>query len=165
VCIHCKAALATIITAMWPFKKNASVPNKLPIDGPWSVSESKHNAQDLIIRINTGYREYKSLSGYEHQIGIAVPLIKPETTGLPSTTENEQLGEIEDQICESLEKEAMSLLVAVITTSGMREFVFYTRNPRQVEDSVVELRKRIASHQLQLMIQPDKAWGVYGGLG
>lgn len=54
-----------------------------------------------------------------------------------------------------------SLLVAVITTSGMREFVFYTREPEHVKQRFAGLRRSITSHEIQLMIQPDKKWKVY----
>jgi hypothetical protein len=119
----------------------------------------------MIIRTNNGYRAFKSVPGYEHQVGIAVPLRNSEAAGLPGTAEGAVLDEIEDIICSSLEEQAESLLVAVITTGGMREFVFYTRQPHRVEERVTEIRERITSHEIQLMIQPDKYWGIYAQLG
>lgn len=118
----------------------------------------------MIVRANTGYREFGSVSGYAHQVGIAVPLKTSETTGLPSPEEDAQLGEIEEILCGSLEQRAESLFVGVITTGGMREFVFYTRNPRSVQHLFETLRGRITSHELQLMIQPDMTWDVYAQL-
>ena len=150
---------------MWPFKKETLSPDRLPVAGPWSVAEGKHSGQDMFVRRNTGYRQFESVPGYEHQVGIAVPLRKPETTGLPGAVEVALLGEIEDIICNSLEEQAESLLVAVITTSGMQEFVFYTRDPHRVQQRFEELRKRITSHEIQLMIQSDRAWRVYAQLG
>ena len=75
---------------MWLFKKNTS-PDQLPIDGPWSVGEGENDGKVMIVRANTGYREFGSLPGYEHQAGIAVPFRAPEPTGLPSWDENAQL--------------------------------------------------------------------------
>jgi len=118
----------------------------------------------MVVRANAGYREFGSLPGYEHQVGIAVPLRAPESTGLTSPAEDAELGEIEDVICNSLQEHAESLLVAVITTSGMREFVFYTRAPEQLQQRFQQLRDRITTHRIQLMIQPDKTWGVYAQL-
>ena len=43
----------------------------------------------------------------------------------------------------------------------MREFVFYTRAPQQVQRRFQQLRNRITSHEIQLMIQPDKTWEIY----
>lgn len=148
---------------MWPFKKETTNPNRLPIDGPWSIAEGQHNGQVMFVRTNTGYREFGSVLGYAHQVGIAVPLRKAETTGLPCPAEDAQLGEIEDIVCGSLEEQAESLFVAVITTGGMREFVFYTRDPQRVQHRFQMLRGRITSHEMQLMIQPDRTWRVYAG--
>jgi hypothetical protein len=146
---------------MWPFKRKTLSVDRLPIDGPWSVAEGKHNHEMMFVRTNTGYRELKSVPGYEYQVGIAVPLREAEPTGLPGQAEGALLGEIEDILCSSLEEQAESLLVAVITTGGMREFVFYTHEPNHVEQRVAKLREQITSHQIQLMIQPDKTWRIY----
>ena len=150
---------------MSPFKKEMLSPDRLPVAGPWLVAKGMHNGQDMFVRRNTGYPQLKSVPGYEHQVGIAVPLKKPEATGLPSAAELAQLSEIEDIICSSLEEQAESLMVAVITTSGMQEYVFYTRDPHRVQQRFEELCKRITSHEIQLMIQSDKAWRVYDQLG
>jgi hypothetical protein len=146
---------------MWPFKKKSQKPERLPIDGPWSVGQGERNGKILIVRANTGYQKFGSISGYEHQVGIAVPLRAAEPTGLPSPEEDAQLGEIEDRLCAEFEQEAKSLLVAIITTSGMREFVFYTRVPEDVKHRFEQLRGAINNHEIQLMIQADKDWSVY----
>lgn len=150
---------------MWPFNKKTKTPDRLPIDGPWSVGQGQHNGKTLIVRSNTGYKDYGGVAGYEHQVGIAVPLRTPEPTGLPSPQEDAELGVVEDTISASLEQQAESLLVAIITTSGMREFVFYTRAPEQVKQRFEQLRGSITSHEVQLMIQPDKNWSVYAQFG
>jgi len=119
----------------------------------------------MFVRTNTGYREYGSIAGYEHQVGIAVPLKNAASSGLPTSEENTQLGEIEDAICGTLEEQAESLLVAVITTSGMKEFVLYTRDPQGVKLRFEQLRNRIGSHEIQLMIQEDRTWRTYAQFG
>jgi hypothetical protein len=139
-------------------------PDQLPVDGPWLVAKGEHNGRICIIRCNSGYKDYGSLAGYEHQVGIAVPFRAAQPSGLPSPQEELELNPVEDAICASLEETAQSLLVAIITTSGMREFVLYTCAPEQVKQRFVLLRGSITSHQLQLMIQPDKDWAVYAQL-
>jgi hypothetical protein len=149
---------------MWPFRKKTSSSNRLPIDGPWSVGKGQNDGKVMIVRVNTGYRRLGSLPGYEHQAGIAVPFRAPEPTGLPSPAENVQLDDVEDAIHASMQEQAESLLVAIITTGGMREFVLYTRAPEQLQKRFEELRARISSHDLQLMIQLDRNWETYSQL-
>jgi hypothetical protein len=146
---------------VWPFKKRALIAEDLPIDGPWRVAQGKHNGKPMFVRTNMGYRSFRGVIGYEHQVGIAVPLRAPQPNGLPSSEEIGDLDFIEDTICSLLETGRESLFVAVINTSGMREFVLYTRSPEQVKQKFEQLRSGITSHTIQLMIQPDKDWQVY----
>ena len=118
----------------------------------------------MIVRLNTAYRQFASVPGYEYQVGIAVPFRLPEPSGLPSPEENVELDAVENNILDSLEDGAESLLVAVITTSGMREFVFYTRDRKALQRQFEELRQRTITHEIQLMIQPDKTWEIYAQL-
>ena len=117
------------------------------------------------MRTNIGYREFGSVPGYDHQVGIAVPFKEATAAELPSPAEDVLIGEVEETIASSLEGQAESLFVAVITTGRMREFVFYTREPQRVKQRFEELRNRITSHEIQLTIQSDKTWRVYAQLG
>jgi len=149
---------------MWLFKKKADNPHRTPLDGPWSVSEGQHDGREMIVRLNTAYRQFGSVAGYEHQVGIAIPLNNPEATGLPSSAEMAQLDKAEDLICNSLKAQAESLLVGVITTSYMREFVFYTREPHRVQERFDQLRNQVTTHEMQLLIQSDAKWRIYAQL-
>jgi hypothetical protein len=151
---------------IWPFRRKTSGSNDLPVPGHWTVAvgENEQDGSVTIARLNNAYLESGSVPGYEHQVGVAVPFHAPETTGLPSAEENVDLTAIEDVICPTIQAEAQSLLVAIVTTGGMREFVFYTRTPQEVQKQFERLRERITSHEIQLMIQRDKDWGVYAQL-
>lgn len=150
---------------MWPFGKKTLNPDHLPIDGPWSVSDGEYNGKLMIVRFNGGYKQYRRIAGYDHQVGIAIPLRAAEPSGLPSPEEDMQLGEIEDAICASLEEHIESLFVAIITTNGMREFVFYTSSLPGVKRRFEQLRAGITTtHEIQLTLQPDEDWSVYAQL-
>ncbi len=116
------------------------------------------------MRLNRGYQRFGKVVEYTHQIGIATPLLSPQPNGLPGSEENIVLGEEENVIRQALEAEAESLFIAVITTKGMREFVFYTRASESAAARFSDLQSRVPSHELQLMIQPDENWNVYAAL-
>lgn len=141
-------------------------PRQLPIDGPWSVSvaEDQSGGKVMIVRSNTGYRQFPGVSDYEYQAGIAVPFRASEPTGLPSPDEEAELGEIEDTVRQSFQEHAESLLVAIVTADGMREFVLYTRAPEQLRQRFERLRNGFTSHEIQLIIQLDKDWEIYAEL-
>jgi hypothetical protein len=146
---------------VWPFGKRTLKAQYLPIPDGWAVMEGERNGLPVILRCHAGYRAFKGVAGYEYQVGIVVPLCAPEPSGLPSSPEVAELDQMEDAICSALEAERESLFVAVISTGGMREFVFYTRDPEQVKLKFEQLRASIKTHRIQLMIQPDKDWAVF----
>ena len=133
---------------------------QLPIPGPWSLCQGEYEGNVMILRVHSGYRGFVPLPGYDHQAGIAVPFREPAPSGLPSIGESPDLAAIEESISQ-FEENAESLLVAVITTGGMREFVLYTRSPADLERRFELLSTEVTSHEMQLMIQPDENWETY----
>jgi hypothetical protein len=151
--------------SMWPFDgKKVLKRENLPIGEDWRLAEGTHDGNPMFVRTNAAYRPFKGVQGYAHQVGIAVPLVDPEPSGLPSTIENAELSTIEDNLCGLLQTANESIFVAAITTSGMREFVFYTRDPERVKQRFEEARRRIQNHEIHLMIQPDSEWNIYARL-
>lgn len=60
------------------------------------------------------------MPGYEHQVELAVPFRAPEPADLPSPAEDAELDELENATRASMQEQAESLLVAIITTGEMR---------------------------------------------
>ena len=146
---------------MWRFKrKHPDIP-EAGVDQSWSFFQGEHDGKPLIARANVALKPFAGHPRYSHQVGVAVPLHTPDENGFPAAEEAAELGDIEDQICSELEIGNESLFAAVITTGGMREFVFYTSNPQVVEAKLRNLREIINSHTIQGMIRPDGHWDVY----
>lgn len=105
-------------------------------DGPWSVLEGQHDYRPMFVRLNTGARTVARSTGLAHRIGIAVLLQAPGDEGLPTSSESAVLATIEDALCDALHAGTEAVLTVVITTSGMREFVFYCAMPAHVSPAV-----------------------------
>src|SRR5215813_1283961 len=121
----------------------------LNVEDSWSVCEGEYKGKPLIARVNTGLRSLASDSRYQHRIGVAVQFMSAGDDGLPSGEESWQVSEIEDLIAAALEENRESLFAAVITTNGIREFVFYTSDPDAAEKKLAALAEKIDSHQIQ----------------
>ena len=115
----------------------------------------------MILRINTGLRPIAGKPPFDHRIGVAVPLRAPDANGLPTKDEADALKKIEDEMLATFHASRQTLLAVVITTSGFREFVFYTSVARDVIPTMELLRTRITSHEVQFYIKPDKSWEVF----
>jgi hypothetical protein len=144
---------------MWPFKRRQA---KAQSDSQavWSVARGEHNDAPMFIRIRQDPRPGLT-AAYSHRVGFAVPLRTPDSRGLPQGAEFEDLARIEDLLASTLESEGASIQVLSITTSGMREFVFYTCDPERIQAVVPTLQAQVRSHQLQSYIEPDPDWSVY----
>jgi Family of unknown function (DUF695) len=133
----------------------------LNVEDSWSVCEGEYRGKPLIVRINTGLRPLVADSRYQHRIGAAVQFMSAGDDGLPSGEESWQVSEIEDLIAAALEAHHESVFAAVITTNGIREFVFYTSDPDAAEKKLVALAEKIDSHEIQRVIHLDADWIVY----
>ena len=150
---------------MWPFALKKPLSRaQLPLADKWQVAKGERSGKPMLMRTHTGYRDFRGVAGFEHQVGIAVPLHDTDDLGLPKAGESEELNVIEDDICKLLEPQNESLFVATLTCGGIREFVLYTQNPDAVKRKFKLLQDRISTHRVHLKIQPDKDWQVYSQL-
>lgn len=129
----------------------------------WSVSTGENEGNPLVLRFRTGAREALGHPDYPFQIGVAVPLLRPNEQKLPESDESSQLDLIENGLINSLTQDNEAFFVIVITTTGMREFVFYAREwkPEYFENKVKEIEKSTATHHLQFMMKPDENWETF----
>ena len=143
------------------FKKKYPPIEELVIEEEWGLSQGIYQDKAIFIRANRGLKKIARHPQYPHQVGVAVPLNNPNEHGLPIRAEGEQLNDIEDQLVDALEVNNESIFAGAISTNGMREFVFYTSNPDQVTEKFKALQDKIATHEIQLLIQEDKDWLTY----
>lgn len=123
----------------------------------WKVFQGTYGESPMILRVDEAYRHGKPPAGYEYQMGVTVPFKDASPDGLPGPADMGDLEVVEDLVA----SEPRGLLVAVITTQGMREFVLYTADPSWVEDWAHELGARVPGHEVQVMVQGDPGWETY----
>ena len=128
------------------FKKRVAV---YPDASQWVVAQGIRGGKPIFVRRNASAASLAGHRDYRFRVGIAVPLKSPNSEGLPSDSEMNELNTIEDGLCERLERERASLHVLSITTQGMREFAFYTRYPSMVTPVIENLQSQVVTHELQ----------------
>ena len=130
-----------------------------PVPDEWQVSEGQNDGRRLIASFRTGARGLVGSRRYMIQIGVAVPLLAPGPDGMPGSDELAQLVAFEDAMMERLGDKAV--LVGVITTGGMREFVLYTGSREWIAAFHESLKSVLPTHDVQVMAQTDREWSVY----
>ena len=132
-----------------------------PRESKWAVINGHHDGKAMFLRRNESASDLARHPDYRFRVGVAVPLRAPNEHGLPGTAEIEQLNVIEESLVSRLESEQRSLHVLAITTGGMREFIFYTRDHVFSQTVFEALRDEVSSHQLQAYIAEDPKWSLY----
>lgn len=127
----------------------------------WSILTGQEFEKPIIVRRNNSVQQYAENSAFIYRVGITVLLLKPNEVGLPSKEEVASLDQIEDELNNQLEKEGDSIQVLVITTGGMREFVYYSCNSKLIEQVIYNTRKKFSSHEIQFYVKEDKEWSIY----
>jgi hypothetical protein len=130
-------------------------------DGPWTVASGDSDGKPIFLRINAGASTVAKQPALGHRIGIAVLLQGPDASGLPTPDESATLSKIEDAIGGALRVGHETVLVVVLTTGGMREFVLYSAAPQNAEAAIGVMRAQFPSYEIQFYIQPDPEWDAY----
>jgi hypothetical protein len=136
------------------------MPHQQRDPGTWAVYEGKHGDKPLIARFDTAYKNAQLRGARKVQIGVAVPFRNPTPNGLPDAEDGSALGRIEDAI-QTLASDR-AVLVGVITTSKMREFVLYAATHDWLPAFHQELRKVGTPHDVQMIGKMDPDWRTYG---
>jgi hypothetical protein len=129
-------------------------------DDEWAVATTTFEDAPMIIRVNTSCSDL--MGAMPIQIGVAVPLNEPVPGGLPTATEDHQLGGIEEKLLSTVGDRAV--LVGVLTTGTMREFVLYAASGDWVEAFHGELGAAVPTHDVQVVAKADPDWSVYNSL-
>lgn len=83
-----------------------------------------------------------------------------DASGLPSSEDEESFSHIQHQL-EGLEIDGLSIHVAAVTKSGIRDFLFYTCDPNLFLWRAEDFRKTYSQFQVECEIKPDPQWNHY----
>jgi hypothetical protein len=142
------------------FRRDKQEAADAPVTDEWQVSDGTYNGRRIIATFRTGARHLVGSPRYGIQIGVAVPLLAGDAEGMPGPDELAQLMAFEDAV--SAHAGDKAVLVGVITTGGMREFVLYTGTGEWIASFHESLKAALPSHEIQVMARTDPKWAVYG---
>ena len=127
----------------------------------WTVYQGTYQGRAIIVRANTALKQFKHKESFPFRLGLAFPLRQPDENGMAVDRENQELYAIEDRLDSALTKQKVALPALVISTGGMREFVFYCKQPESAKKEVEALKRAISTHELQYYIEQDKDWEMF----
>ncbi|HEX7571966.1 MAG TPA: DUF695 domain-containing protein [Bacteroidota bacterium] len=113
------------------------------------------------IRGNTALRSLKERERFPYRVGFAVAFRKPNRYGLPTDDEARELTSLENEIDRAMQGKKLGFLSLVITTGGMREYVFYSNQPDAVRRKIKKMGGRMHGRDVRSYVTADPGWEVY----
>ena len=127
----------------------------------WTIYQGSLSGKPIFIRANTALKSLIHRERFGYKVGFTVLFLNPKADGLPTNEEMNQLNGIEDQIEAAMRKDSLAFPAVVITTGGLREFVFYSGQPAAVRRQIAILGGRVGGHDVQSYVEPDSSWATY----
>ena len=127
----------------------------------WSILKSENNGKPMLIRKNVGCDKIAGNKNYSKCCGIAFQVKFPDENGLPNAEKEPELNTLEDDIFEIFEKDLNSIIPIVITTSGFREYVIYTKDLSEFQNRLSKLKKKYKQYELTSYNKEDGNWKTY----
>ena len=127
----------------------------------WSILQSENNGKPMVIRKNVGCEKIAGNKNYSTGCGIAFQVKFPDENGLPNAEKEPELNTLEDDIFEIFERDLNSIIPIVITTSGFREYVIYTKDLPEFQNRLSKLREKHKQYELTSYNKEDGNWKTY----
>lgn len=132
-----------------------------PTESKWMLYQGQNDGMPMFVRRNDSAKQLKAKFNFNFIIGISIPFLNPNSDGFPQGEESVLFGQIEDDLFDQFEKDQAALVVLIITTGGMREFISYAQNPSILEKRIDDLKRKYSTYDFQVYIEEDKKWNLY----
>jgi hypothetical protein len=115
----------------------------------------------MLVRIANAYGGLAPLPGYDHHLIVSVHFRAPKPNGFPSSEEGDDLQAVELNMCSLLETGNYVLSALVVTNNGLRDFIFYTRDPRATQEKIDRSISIFKGFEVEFAMEPADDWRVY----
>jgi hypothetical protein len=111
--------------------------------------------KNLAPNIDVGHPEY-------HYLAYLTFTYQPkDSSGLPNKEDNDSLYRIEESELEPLIRDALAIHVASVMKSGIKDLLFYTRDPKLFKSRSEWFLRTYPQFQIQCEISADPKWSQY----
>ena len=117
--------------------------------------------QPASIFVDLGIRENAPLKSHPIMAYLRVRMLRPREDGLSSQDEFEELIGLEDKVTSSISHDGTSIYVGRNTSSGNRDFYFYTNDPASFEIVARAAMRGFPAYQHETGARPDPTWKTY----
>jgi hypothetical protein len=135
------------------------VPQSIP--SSWSILPGKSEGNAMLTRKNDACEQFIGNSNFSLRCGIAFHILHPDENGFPDVMKEPELDQLEDVIFQEFESNVDAIIPVVITTSGFREYVLYSKSEDIFISKLSEIQKQFPQYQLTHFSIPDPKWKYF----
>lgn len=113
------------------------------------------------IAVDLGLKSVAPILDKQNILWISLKMNNPREDGLSSNEEFEKLGNIENQIVNSIVKNHNAIFVGRLTSDNHRDFYFYFGETKNYEKTVSEVMQNFSDYKYEIGTKVDKEWDGY----
>jgi hypothetical protein len=139
-------------------------PSNIVIEDKWFGSRGIWQDRPILMRGRPNLTHIAGHPKYPKKLTIAWDYGDNGSTGMPTPEGNLEMEAFEERLLEALEKSNHAFAVAVVTTAGSREWVFYTQDGKESARRLNETFANEPRRPLRLEMVNDPKWAEYLGI-
>jgi uncharacterized protein (TIGR01619 family) len=127
----------------------------------WDFYPLRVDDQPASIFLNMSLAQRAPVRGFERMAYLRVIMRAPRDDGLSSQDEYDRLIEVEEGVIAEIEKDGATGYVGRNTSSGNRDFFFYTRDAAAFERAARKAMQSYPEYRFETGGRPDSKWSTY----
>jgi len=124
----------------------------------FTIFKGEMDGHPLFATIDTSLRNYQNKTNFPWFLGISTPLAKPNSDGLTTRQEAEELNKWEDELERQIGSETPLVYVGRVTWSGHRELLFYVAKPDPAKRKLQSLIDGHKTRPFAFRCDKDETW-------
>ena len=130
-------------------------------DDQWDFYPLEVDSQPASIFLNLSLAQRAPVQGFDRMAYVRVIMRMPRDDGLSSQEEYDGLIQVEETVIAEIETGGVSGYVGRNTSSGNRDFYFYTRDADAFEHSARKAMQRHPDYRFEIGGRTDAKWQTY----
>ena len=126
----------------------------------WAAAEAEHDGHPFLIT----FREIPETfprSQYPQRLNIFWKMSEPDENGLPTEDEFNRIGLFEDRLVPAVEDNEHSILLAVLTSNGEREYIFHTADVPGFIERLTNMPHEEERYPITIQKYDDPDWSYF----
>ena len=131
-----------------------------PNSSAWTLLQKESDGRPLLIRFRQLDSAFARARLHE-RLNIFWIMNEADLNGLPTQAESDRLKVFENLLVEAVEHDGGSVLSAVLTCNGKREFVFYTADVAVFLARLTDMPQEEQRYPIELHRNDDSEWEYF----